>query len=50
MATVRLADYCPAPYLLERTDLTVQLFADFTLVESRLAFSPNPAASAQGPL
>jgi len=50
MPTVRLADYCPAPYLLERTDLTVQLFADYTLVEAQLAFSPNPAASAPGPL
>ena len=50
MPTVRLADYRPAPYLLERTDLTVQLFADHTLVQARLAFSPNPAASALGPL
>jgi aminopeptidase N len=50
MPTVRLADYCPAPYLLERTDLKVQLFADYTLVEARLAFSPNPAAMAFGPL
>ena len=50
MPTVRLADYCPAPYLLERTDLTVQLFADHTLVQARLAFSPNPAASALGPV
>ena len=49
MPTVRLADYCPAPYLLERTDLTVQLFTDHTLVQARLAFSPNPAASALGP-
>ena len=50
MPTVRLADYRPAPYLLERTDLTVQLFADHTLVQARLAFSPNPAASALGPV
>ena len=45
MATVRLADYRPAPYLLSRTDLTVRLFADHAEVESRLAFSPNPAAA-----
>jgi len=50
MTTVRLADYCPAPYLLERTDLTVQLFADHTMVESRLTFSPNPAVAQSGPL
>jgi aminopeptidase N len=50
MPTVRLADYRPAPYLLERTDLTVQLFADHTLVQARLAFSPNPVASALGPV
>jgi len=37
MAVVHLADYRPAPYLLERTDLTVRLFADHALVEARLA-------------
>jgi aminopeptidase N len=50
MATVRLADYRPAPYLLERTDLTVQLHADHTVVEAQLAFAPNPAAAEQGPV
>ena len=44
MAIVRLADYRPAPYLLERTDLTVRLFADHAQVAARLAFEPNPAA------
>ena len=43
MATVRLADYRPAPCLIERTDLRVQLFADHSLVEAELAFAPNPA-------
>ena len=56
MAVVRLSDYRPAAYLLERTDLTVRLFADHAQVLSRLAFVPNPAASgpdarlAPGPL
>jgi len=42
MALVRLADYRPAPYLLDRTDLTVQLAADHTEVVAQLAFRPNP--------
>jgi aminopeptidase N len=44
MATVRLADYRPAPFLLGRTDLTVRLFEDHATVEADLAFLPNPAA------
>ena len=44
MPLVRLADFRPAPFLLERTDLTVQLQADHTEVAARLAFVPNPAA------
>ena len=47
MARVRLADYRPAPYLLERTDLTVQLLEHRALVQARLVFEPNPAA--EGP-
>jgi aminopeptidase N len=43
MSTVRLADYRPAPQLLERTDLTVCIHADHTDVSARLAFQPNPA-------
>jgi len=42
MAAVHLSDYRPAPFLLERTDLTVRLQASHTLVEARLAFLPNP--------
>jgi aminopeptidase N len=49
MTTVRLADYRPAPQLLERTDLTVQIHADHTEVRARLAFRPNPAGE-PGPL
>jgi aminopeptidase N len=49
MTTVRLADYRPAPQLLERTDLTVRLQADHAEVEARLAFRPNPAGQ-PGPL
>ncbi|MEB3353085.1 MAG: aminopeptidase N [Cyanobacteriota bacterium] len=47
--TVRLADYRPAPQLLERTDLVVVLAAAATEVSARLSFQPNPAA-AWGPL
>ena len=49
MATVRLADYRPAPYLIAHTSLRVQLFADQTLVEADLQFEPNAAAD-PGPL
>ena len=46
MTVVHLADYQPAPYLLERTDLTVRLFADHALVEARMAFLPGPGSGA----
>ena len=49
MAVVRLVDYRPAPQLLERTDLTVQLHPGHAEVAARLAFMPNPAVS-PGPL
>ena len=49
MPLVRLADYRPAPYLLERTDLTVQLQSGHTEVLAQLAFLPNPLAQ-PGPL
>ena len=49
MPLVRLADYRPAPYLLERTDLTVQLHSGHTEVVAQLAFLPNPLAQ-PGPL
>jgi aminopeptidase N len=53
MAVVRLADYRPASFLLDRTDLTVRLHADHSEVEAELSFRPNPAAgegAGQGPL
>ena len=49
MPLVRLADYRPAPYLLERTDLTVQLHSGHTEVLAQLAFLSNPLAQ-PGPL
>ncbi|MEY3963058.1 MAG: hypothetical protein RLZZ106_313, partial [Cyanobacteriota bacterium] len=49
MATVRLADYRPAPCLIAHTNLRVALFGDQTLVEAEFRFEPNPAA-APGPL
>ncbi len=51
MAGVRLADYQPAPYRLERTDLTVRIFDDHTLVQAQLRLEANPLAhpDAQGP-
>jgi aminopeptidase N len=45
MPVVRRADYRPAPYLVPRTDLTVQLFSDHALVESTLELTPNPMAT-----
>ena len=45
MATVRLADYSPAPFLLPEIALTLQLFADQTLVQADLSLEPNPAAA-----
>jgi aminopeptidase N len=49
MPPVRLADYRPYPYLLERTDLTVRLQGQLALVTAQLAFMPNPSAAADGP-
>ncbi len=40
MSVVRLADYRPAPCQIERTDLTLRLFAHQTLVETRLEITP----------
>lgn len=49
MPTVRLADYRPAPFLIERTNLRVQLFVDHALVDAELQFAPNPQGE-EGPL
>ncbi|MFN9531093.1 MAG: aminopeptidase N [Cyanobacteriota bacterium] len=45
MPLVRRGDYRPAPYLVPRTDLTVQLFGDHAVVESCLDLAPNPLAA-----
>lgn len=45
MPVVRRADYRPAPYLVPRTHLTVQLFADHALVACDLELHPNPLAT-----
>lgn len=44
MAAVCLADYRPAPYRIERTDLVVRIFEDHTLVQASLSLEPNPQA------
>ena len=49
MASVRLADYRPAPYQIVHTELQVRLYADHTLVAATLQLEPNPGAS-PGPL
>jgi len=49
MASVRLADYRPAPYRIVHTELQVRLYADHTLVAATLQLEPNPGAS-PGPL
>ena len=49
MPLVRLSDYRPAPFLLDRTDLVVQLHDDHSEVAARMTFRPNPAAE-PGPL
>jgi len=45
VSLVRLADYSPAPYGLDRTDLTVQIFDGFSLVTASLECRPNLAAT-----
>ena len=49
MSLVRLADYSPAPFVLDRTDLTVQIFEDHSLVAARLQCRPNPVGT-PGPM
>ena len=41
MASVRLADYRPAPCLIAQTELQVRLYADHTLVACTLRLEPN---------
>ncbi|MCP9848381.1 aminopeptidase N [Cyanobium sp. Morenito 9A2] len=47
MSVVRLADYRPAPIHIERTDLSVRIFADHTLVETQLQITPLAAEPLQ---
>ena len=49
MTLVRLADYSPAPYLLDRTDLTLQIFDGYSLVAASLQCKPNPASELDPP-
>lgn len=42
--TIFLKDYRPPAYLINRTELTVQLFEDYALVSSRLHLLRDPAA------
>ncbi|MGB7565857.1 MAG: aminopeptidase N, partial [Prochlorococcaceae cyanobacterium] len=44
MTTVRLADYRPASIRIERTDLSVRIFPDHTLVEAQLRITPLESA------
>ena len=46
MATVRLADYRPAPFTIEHTQLLFQLHADHTVVDAAFQLVPAGAASA----
>jgi aminopeptidase N len=42
--TIRLADYTPSPYLINRIDLHISLFDDHALVRSRTKVVANPKA------
>ena len=44
MATVRLADYRPAPFTIEHTQLLFQLHADHTVVDADFQLVPTAAA------
>ena len=46
MATVRLADYRPAPFTIEHTQLLFQLHADHTVVDAAFQLVPAGAAEA----
>ncbi|PZU25152.1 MAG: aminopeptidase N [Shinella sp.] len=47
---IRLADYSPADFVLERTDLTFELDPRSTKVEARLIFHRRPGVAADAPL
>jgi len=48
--TVRLADYQPPPFLVDRVELNFELDAAATRVRSRLSLRRNPAAPGDAPL
>jgi aminopeptidase N len=49
--TIRLADYRPPAYLVDRVDLDVRLARENTRISARLALRPNPSSpDAGGPL
>ncbi|MGY6536066.1 MAG: aminopeptidase N [Pararhodobacter sp.] len=48
--TIRLADYTPPAYLIERTRLHITLDPGATRVRSEIRFAPNPAAQPGGDL
>ncbi|MCH8550653.1 MAG: aminopeptidase N [Natronospirillum sp.] len=48
--TVYLEDYTPPAYLVDETHLTVQIHADYTIVEARLQMRPNPELGSHGAL
>ena len=47
---VRLADYRPTDYLIDKVELDFQLHLDATQVRARLSMRPNPAGRAGAPL
>lgn len=47
---VRLADYCPPPWLIDRVDVDVDIRSDATLVLARLHCQRNPAVAGDHPL
>jgi aminopeptidase N len=46
---IRLEDYLPPAFLVERVDLTFVLDPNATRVRSRMVFAPNPARAGDGP-
>ncbi len=46
---IRLRDYAPPPFLIDRVDLTFRLDPAETRVRARIGFRPNPERAADGP-
>jgi len=47
---VRLQDYRPSPWLIDKVDLDIALHPTATRVRARLSIRPNPTASGPAPL